>query len=249
MSQPKLKTRPADARQNLVGKSLSETARSVVSILLFVHLFVIFVCLSANLSPSALQQRLLGVFEPYAELLNFDIGGTRLFLTHGSVRDVDHGIDVLRPSAGNSEAEEWESISRGIRGGERRHRYQRLADTLAAFQEDEETAALIASGVARSYVDTAGQTVAQIRCRQHTLQSWAAVDSPVATARNPNSSSYFTTVYRANVLTLEPGQIGILKRNDAALEATPTRQAGRNGPFQGTPKTNGKPESGTTPLP
>ncbi len=224
MNKARKKTEHTGTREDRAETALGETTRAIISILLFVHLFVIVVCLSANLSPSPLQQRLLGVFAPYARLLNFDIGGIRLFLTHASDRDVDHRIEVVHAHGDASDSEKWESIARGVRGGERMQRYQRLADTLAAVREDEEAAALIVEGIARSYLDTDGTTVAQVRCRQHTLQSWAAVNSSAATTRNPNSLSYFSTLYRAGVLTPEPGQIRILKRSDAALEATPTRQ-------------------------
>jgi hypothetical protein len=118
-----------------------------------------------------------------------------------------------------------------MRGSERYYRYQRLADTMAFFEEDEATTALIAEGVARCYLSQTGTVVEQLRCRQHILQSWEAVTSASPAQRDPNSPSYFSEVYRANVIIAPNQQIRIVKRARAALEAAPDRQA------------NGKPRS------
>ncbi len=201
-----------------------ESTRAIISILLFVHLFVLFTCLAANLAPSALQQRLLRAFRPYTQLLNFDPDGTRYFLTHASIRDVDHRIEVLAARDEGPADEPWQNISRGLRGTERYHRYQRLADTLAFFQEDERTTAVLAESIARCYAAQSEDPISQLRCRRHTLQSWETLDLPDAQV-DPNGPNYFGVVYLASVLTDRSGEIHILKRSDAKLEAAPTRGA------------------------
>ncbi len=223
------KTRHGNSRQSESEATSGEAGRAIVSVFLFIHLFVLFVCLSANLVPSELQVRLLNLFRPYTQLLNLDLDRTRLFLTHASVRDVDHRIEVIHhvPDDGvaNESLEpEWEPISRGMAGGERLRRYQRLADAMAFFQEDEETTALITESIARSFLDADGRTISQLRCRQHALQSWESVGSSVRLERDPNSSNYFSTLYRAEIFTPGGDQIRILKRTKASLEAAPNRR-------------------------
>ncbi len=238
-------TRPVAAPDTPASASPGDTARAVISIFLFVHLFVLFVCLTANLVPSSLQQRLLRVFRPYAQLLNFDLDGTRYFLTHATIRDVDHRLEVLASGESESADESWENIARGRRGSERFHRYQRLADTLSFFQDDERTTALLAESVARCYRSPAGSTITQLRCRRHTLQSWETPDSAAASPSDPDSPSYFSVVYRANILTTPAGAIRIVKRAEASLEAPPDRRAdgsvrpaeGRAGGGSGQPGT------------
>ena len=91
----------------------SDNTRAVVSIVLFAHVFVVSVCLAANLAPSTLEQRLLQFFQPYAQLLNFDLDGTRYYLTHATVRDVDHRIEVLPAAATGDADDQWAWLARG----------------------------------------------------------------------------------------------------------------------------------------
>jgi hypothetical protein len=212
-------SRPSAPPEKLVTAALGDTACAVISIFLFIHLFVLLVCFSANLTPSLLQQRLLRILGPYAELLNFDLDGTRYFLTHATIRDVDHRIEVLPEGVEKS----WQNISLGWRGTERYHRYQRLADTLSFFQEDEGTTAVLAESIARSYLAQEGTTITQLRCRRHTLQSWETPDGVATPPSDPDSPGYFSVVYQANVLTTPSGAIRILKRAEASLEAAPDR--------------------------
>ncbi len=91
----------------------SENTRSLISIALFAHLFVVVVCLAANLAPSMLEQRLLQFFQPYAQLLNFDLDGTRYYLTHATVRDVDNRIEVLPARAADDGEDRWMPLCAG----------------------------------------------------------------------------------------------------------------------------------------
>jgi hypothetical protein len=204
------------------SRAWGETSRALVSIALFAHLFVVFVCLAANLAPSVLQQRLLRLFSPYARPLNFDLDGTRYFLTHGTSRDVDHRVEVLREAGAEGDESAWQWVGSGAPGSERYHRYQRLAEALAFFAEDDSVTALLAAGVARQAARYEGVPVREIRCRQHLLQSWMAVRSESPAERDPAAPSYFAYPYRARVMMGDGGQVRILKREAAALEAQPS---------------------------
>jgi hypothetical protein len=64
-----------------------DVLRSVLSILIFVHLFCVAVVLSSNLRRSALQNRLVSIFAVYTQLLDFDPDFTPYYYTFG--RDID----------------------------------------------------------------------------------------------------------------------------------------------------------------
>lgn len=197
-----------------------ETQRTIVSLLLVVHLFVIAMCLAANLAPSQFQQRLMSVLRPYGQLLNFELEGTRFFLTRASATDVDHRIEVLPQGEDEQVADSWVHMSAGSRGSERYHRYQRLADVMAYFAEDEQTAGTIAQSVAGYYLRQQEIALRQVRCRSHLLQPWDVMQRGAIEELDPNDPSYYSVLYRADILISE-NRIDVLKRAAAALEAAP----------------------------
>ena len=67
--------------------------RSVLSIVIFAHLFCVAVVLSSNLRRSALQSRLVKVFAIYTQLLDFDPDFTPYYYTFG--RDVDNDARLV----------------------------------------------------------------------------------------------------------------------------------------------------------
>ncbi len=201
------------------SSGLSEGVRAAISVFLFIHLFALLVCLAANLAPSLLEQRLLWVLRPYVQLLNFDLDGTRYFLTRASERDVDHRLEILAEGDERAVDASWQNIVRGVKGSERYHRYQRLADMMSFFQEDDEVTALLAASVVRSYRFQEETRVSRIRCRRHTLQSWERPVAADGALDDPDSPQYFSVLYYANVVTTPEGDIRLVKRAAAALEA------------------------------
>ena len=71
------------------------SSRPFISLLLFIHLFCVFVAMSSNLSRSGLQDRLLRVLSPYTQLLGFDLNYTPYHFTHNLPLDVDHRVELL----------------------------------------------------------------------------------------------------------------------------------------------------------
>ena len=73
----------------------SNTLRSVLSLFIFVHFFCVLVVLSSTFRRSALQAKLVTIFGPYAELLDFDPGPyTPYFYTLGRDEDNDAFIAI-----------------------------------------------------------------------------------------------------------------------------------------------------------
>src|SRR5690349_12591360 len=68
--------------------------RSIVSLVIVLHLLCVGFVYSANVNSSRLQQRLSGIFAPYTQLLHLDPGGARLQFTDGSQDSDDHELIV-----------------------------------------------------------------------------------------------------------------------------------------------------------
>src|SRR5215211_3723548 len=85
----------------------SGMTRSVVSLLLCIHLLCVAVVLASNFRRSPLQTRLVSIFAPYTKLLNFDPQFTPYYHTLGRPVDDDAWITVdLYPSAEQTVAQQ-----------------------------------------------------------------------------------------------------------------------------------------------
>src|SRR5438876_11324134 len=74
--------------------------RSIVSLVLCIHLFCIAVVLASNFRRSPLQARLVSIFAPYTKLLHFDPEFTPYYYTLGRTSDDDTWLVIdLYPSA------------------------------------------------------------------------------------------------------------------------------------------------------
>lgn len=196
---------------------------AVISVFLVVHLFCVFVALSANWSSSQLQQRLLGVLRPYLQLLNFDPNLTPYHLTHATIDDVDHRLEILPAGRSVENDRDWTVLPEGgFRGAPSYKRLQRFAKTIAvlAEQENDDATAELARSTGAWAQHQRGVTPRQVRVRKHLLQTREAAFAGTATARDPNDASYFTTAYAANVLVDARGNVAVVKvsgRRDTAL--------------------------------
>lgn len=210
------------------GAPLGAGTQSLLSLLIFCHLFCVLVALSGNLLPSALQSRLLRFFSPYTQLLNFDLNYTPMHLTHGSLDDVDHRLEVLRVGEDENDASAWIALPEaGPRRGERYQRYQRLAAAMA-FSADRDTAGLLARSVAGNVWHQDGVKPKQIRCRKHLLQGMDVVSGGTPEQRDPASALYFREAYRANVIVTSDGQVEVIRAEETGQVKRPdVRQGGR----------------------
>lgn len=210
------------------SESISSTSRSAISLLLFFHLFIMALVLSGNYGTSRVQARLLSFFSPYTRSLNLDLNYTPFHLTHATLDDVDHRLEVL-PTTDDMdleavEDEDWISLpSVGGRLSERYKRYQRLAAIMAFFasRDDNDTTGLLARGVGANFLHQRDVTPRQVRVRKHLLQSMDVIEGGTAEQRDPNSATYFNEVYRANTLVLDDGTVEIIKVESAGQVAKP----------------------------
>lgn len=205
----------------------SELVRSVVSLMLFMHLFCVFVALTANYAASDLQSRILSVLRFYTQTLNFDLNQTPYQLTHAEPIDVDHRIEVLPAEMDENDPLAWFELSaEGFRGGERQKRYQRLGELMDMSVElgRDDRVALLASSVGAYYLNQRGVKPKQIRCRRHSLVPLEAFTEPGSSfPRDPFAPSYFSVVYAANaVVDEEERTVEVVKIDAAGQVARPT---------------------------
>jgi hypothetical protein len=197
----------------------------VLSLLIFIHLFCVFISLTSNVTASLLQARLLGVLRPYVQLMNFDLNFKPYHLTHATVIDVDNRIEILPEGGDPDEAGDWIVLpGSGFRGGEAYQRQQRLARLLSIFaeQENDNFAAIVSEDVGRHFL-AQGIRPQQIRSRRHLLQTWDAVAGLGTTAQaNPDDPAYFQTAYTANVLVDSANNVAIIKVSGRRETAQPT---------------------------
>ncbi len=179
--------------------------RPLLSLLLFFHLFFVFVALTSNHFPSALQRRLTGLFSPHLRVLNFDLNFTPYYLTLGTVDDQDHRIEVLAAGGDAADSDQWIRLAdAGWRGGERSKRYQRLAASMAFFGERQQDnlTALFARSVAEYFLYQRQIEPAKVRCRRILPQDRSAVAGGTIEQRDPLSDQYFSEVYCADTIVV-----------------------------------------------
>ena len=242
------------------GADESSPLRSLASLLIFIHLFCLAVAISANQAPSPLQERLLEIFRPYTQLLNFDVSFIRFDLTQETADDADHRIEYLPEGEDPANADAWVQLTAGPKGSDRRIRYQRLAGLTNFFgsRGDDATCAVFASAIGTHLAQQRQQPIDQLRLRLHLLQSPEQIVSANLEDRNPNSTRFFQELYRARVID---GGLAVQKVEDATQVAPtvrasgqPARRAESRGGVRATESTNSgegprNPDSPNNPAP
>ena len=211
------------SQENRDTGTIQPTGRPVLSLLLFIHLFFVTIALAGNHFPSALEGRLVGLFSPYLRTLNFDLNFTPYYLTLGTVDDQDHRIEVLPAGEDPANNAQWVRVSdTHWRGGERYHRYQRLAASMAFFGERQQDnlCALFARSVAENFLNQRHIEPRQVRCRRILPQDRSAVTGGTPEQRDPLSDAYFAEVYRANAI-VDGSTVSVVKVEDAGQVARP----------------------------
>jgi len=216
-------------------KSDGAVARSVISLLICIHLFCVAVVLASNFRRSALQSRLVSVFAGYTKLLHFDTEFTPYYYTLGRPSDDDTWLTIeLYPSADQSVAQQ--QVVKAMRlpdGGsnwlENRGRGFQLAKLLASSAdpgaENDDLSGEIARAVGGWAMRTTDNHRAVVRCIRRMSQPYdLATLNPGYPADRPKDLTYDSMLYEADVWIDEDGQVQLLKRASRA-EVAP-RQTG-----------------------
>jgi len=218
----------------------SATARSIVSLLLCIHLFCVAIVLASNFRRSPLQSRLVSIFAPYTKLLHFDPEFTPYYLTLGRNIDDDTWLVMdLYPSADlpvsqQQIAETMQLPAAGSNWLENRRRGFQLAKLLAASadsqSENDDVTSEIARAVGGWAIRESGNGRAVVRCLRKYSQSYdLSLLNPGFPPDRPTDAAYDTTVYEADVWIDEDKQVQVQKRASRAEVAPhqPTPDANR----------------------
>ena len=210
--------------------------RSVLSLLLVIHLICVFVVLSSTYIRSQLQSRLVGIFGPYTELLVFDPGQyTPFYYTHGTEEDEDATLVIDLYPDGDLPVARQQLLRKVTlpEGGSAwlgdRSRAIALAKHLAREAEDDDLSAQIARPVGARIMRENGARRAVVRCVRRLSQP-LRLDTLFREfpADDPSAPAYDRVLYEADVWIDEDGQPQVLRRV-AAAEAAPRRTAPRQG--------------------
>src|SRR5262245_52160387 len=192
--------------------------RSIVSLVLCIHLFCVAVVLASNFRRSPLQTRLVSIFAAYTQLLHFDPEGTPYFYTLGRPLDDDTWLVIdLYPSADQPVSEQQLAETMRVPGGgsnwfDHRWRGFKLARLLAASADQEAENDDVTSEIARAVGGWAMRQSkhqrAVVRCVRRFSQPYdLATLNPGFPANRPTDPAYDAPIYEADVWKDEDGQI------------------------------------------
>ncbi len=210
------------------------TLRSILSLLIFIHFFCVFVVLSSTFRRSPLQSRLVAIFGPYTQLLAFDPGFfTPYYYTQGQTSDDDAVIVADLYAEADRPIEQLEKMKTVTLpdGGSRwladRRRAIALAQLMASYADPEneadELSGEIARGVGSRLMKENGAKRVALRCVRRLSQpmnlSTLFANFP---PDNPEAPQYDEVLYEADVWLDEDSEVQV-QRRVAQAEAAPRR--------------------------
>jgi hypothetical protein len=224
-----------------------DVLRSVLSILIFAHLFCVAVVLSSNLRRSALQTRLVKIFAGYTQLLDFDPDFTPYYYTFG--RDIDNDarlvVDLYADADLPVTAQPLVKTVTLPEGGSNwlgdRRRYFALARIVALNSqpenENDELTGEVAKAVGGRVMREHGAKRSVVRCIQRLSQPLdLSLLNPGFPRDNPLDVRYELMPYEADVWIDEDNQVQTLKRASRA-EVAPRQNAPATTPAPTAPTT------------
>jgi len=221
----------------------SPEARTWASLLLFAHLFAVFVAVTTYTRPSLLQQQLHGLFAPYLRNLHLtaypvSYPFARYHLTHAASSDVDFVVEVdVQKSDGSTQTVTLPPAP--LQPLVRFRRYQALANatgTLASGELDEAAASILPKVIAGSIIKREQAVGGTLRIKALGLSNVEDMTNLAAVRRAAEQNQ--TTIYEAQVI-VGPAGVELLKKS-TTLEVAPIQGAPRrpsNPPRENAPPT------------
>lgn len=229
--------------------ALGPTARSIISLILVIHLFSVAVCFFSVFEPAPLPQRLLGVLAPYLQAFNHDLDYAPYYLTRDRLdpeflsqfREREYRIEALPVGADPNDAAAWFKVG-GDRAGwtESYRRLQRLAYIPVVGQREEHQAEVIRNFAVFAERES-GKEINRIRIRQHlpVPREFYEVDPDT----DPEAPEFFRNSYEA--IVVDGNVLPVVERREAAGAAGATGAATPD-PSATTPATTTPMESSST---
>jgi hypothetical protein len=195
------------------------TARSIVSLALFLHLFCLFIALTSNYYLSPLQIALVNTVGPYVQL--FKLKPTAPYhLTDGTELSDDHYIEV-EVVAGPQQGEVIRLPEAKVGASPAARRGEVFARTIGAtayMGADPNTAALAKAVGARVLREGENEEVIVRLNRLQPQQRLLDRTNP-ATPVDPTAKEYVNATYQARVWRDRMGQVQLLKIEEKKVVA------------------------------
>ncbi|MBI1248092.1 hypothetical protein GC197_09650 [bacterium] len=197
--------------------SLGSTTRSILSLVLFIYLFVMWVVVSSSLGgnhASLAQDKLLPLFQPLTETLNLDVRASPYNLYSGNPEDYEHffRIELTNP-AGQVQTYQVPGPMLGS-GLKDPYRYERLAKIVAMQAEisEDRIPAEICMGIGEYFLRQAGGGKVSLQCIRRRPQPMQLDIDGQQYSPDPRDASYEDIKYRATVLVDSEGAFQLIKQ-------------------------------------
>ncbi|RCS51870.1 hypothetical protein DTL42_09935 [Bremerella cremea] len=195
---------------------LSPTARGIVSLVLFIYLFGVWVVVSSSLDDShssPVHEKLLNFFRLYTEPLNLEVRAAPIPLYSGRPTDYEHFFRVeLATDSGETQIYQVPGPELGS-GLNDPYRYQRLAKIVGMQAEagEDTIPAEITKGIGQYFIRLTGQRKLAIECVRRRPQPMELLIDGQQFAADPRDASYEDVLYRAQVWLDDHGAVEHIK--------------------------------------
>lgn len=196
---------------------LGSNTRGIISLVLFVYLFCMWVVLSSVLGgpfSSPLQGKLLGFFGRVTQPLNLEVQSLPYYLFSGLSNDYEHffRVEVAGPSGDISMHQvPGPELGSGLRDAQRYRRLAAIASLEAELGGDA-VPAEVASGIGQYFLRSAGGGKVTVTCiRREPQPRDLELDGRIY-LEDATDPSYETEMYTAVVLLDDQGSIQVIKQ-------------------------------------
>ncbi|MFN0018453.1 MAG: hypothetical protein ACKVP0_09355 [Pirellulaceae bacterium] len=210
---------------------LSDTTRSVISLVILLHFCCVFTVLASGFRRSPMLERLVSLFAPYTQGLAFDPGTISYYHTLGREQDddaillVDLYPDSESPVVGQTLIKTVSLPAEESRWLESRRRYLAFAKIVQvnapegeeAGPERDATAAEVAKAVGRAIIfenrlENGKFPRAVVRCVRRMSQPRVLTELNEGFPPEPTAAAYDIPLYTADVFIAEDGNTEMVKR-------------------------------------
>jgi hypothetical protein len=202
--------------------------RTIISFLLFLHLFALTVAVASNAGPvSALRRglRRAPLVRPYLQLFEMDLA-YNYHLTFGSEMDCDHFVEMELDWQGRSDPKAGRLVlpEPSLRPRSRRKRYHNLALSMAGLEGQDAVESLLPLTVSKTLLAEQGITSGthRFRLRRQMLLRMRDVNSMTPSLRDPYDPRHYATVFEYDV-AFAGGEL-LINRAAEARETAPVER-------------------------
>lgn len=218
-------------------RTVSPMAQQIISLLIILHLFCVFLVLTSYTRRSALQNRLLSLMAPYVRTLNLAPASAPYHLTQydaltgDNSQDDEHFLELEITGADGQP--QFHNLNEGsVAFPDARRRYRALASEMVYTLADEATGDNRLAEYSRAAASYAlkhyGADAGVIRLKHHLSQPRLLSQLRDGYPEDPHSSNYIVTSYEADVLLDDDGEVQLIKREDRTQVAPPVSKPAAN---------------------